>query len=72
MAITASFMSDRLGRRDTLLAAASLYLLAVTLAATAGSMAMLIAGRVILGFAVGGILQSAPLYLSEVVSTWLL
>ncbi len=68
VAILASFFSQRLGRQPTLLVSALLYLAAVALSAGSCNQAMLLAGRVVLGFALGGLIQSAPLLLSEMVS----
>lgn len=70
-ALAASAASRVLGRRPPLLASAAVYLLAVALGACAGGRAVLLAGRAVLGLAIGGILQSAPLLLSEMVSAGL-
>ncbi len=65
-ALLAAPMSLRLGRRRSLIVAAVLFVVGSLLCALAGSVETLIAGRVLLGLAIGVAAFVAPLYLSEV------
>lgn len=54
------------GRKQTLLIGAALFVTGSLLCAIAGSLGMLIAGRVVMGLAVGVSTFTAPLYIAEV------
>lgn len=58
-------LSDRFGRRRTIIAMATVFVAGSIVAALAVSVAMLIAGRVVLGLAVGGASVLVPLYIAE-------
>lgn len=62
-------LSDRLGRRRLIIAAAVVFTAGALLAALAPSVAVLIAARFVLGLAVGSAALVVPLYLSEVAPT---
>jgi sugar porter (SP) family MFS transporter len=62
-------LSDRLGRRRLIIAAAVVFTGGALLAALAPSVEVLIAARVILGLAVGTAALVVPLYLSEIAPT---
>ncbi|XP_058098268.1 probable inositol transporter 2 [Magnolia sinica] len=59
------WMSDRLGRRTTILVADFLFLIGAIVMAAAPNPAMLIVGRVFVGLGVGMASMSSPLYISE-------
>ena len=58
-------LADRLGRRRALSAAAALFALGAAVEATAPSVAILVAGRLVVGFGVGVAAVAAPLYAAE-------
>lgn len=62
----AGWLSDRLGRRGSLMAAAALFLASAIASAVAPSLALLIAARLAGGIGVGLAGMTAPLYISEV------
>src|SRR5207302_6642902 len=62
-------LSDRLGRRRLIIAAAVVFTCGALLAAFAPSVGVLIAARVIIGLAVGSAALVVPLYLSEIAPT---
>ena len=64
-AVLAGRLSDRFGRRRVLLGASVVFFAGSLIAATAGSVAVLTAARVMLGVAIGVAGMVAPLYLSE-------
>src|SRR5437588_6856713 len=68
-AAVAGRLSDRLGRRRLIIIAAIIFTGGSLLAAFAPTVAVLVAGRVILGFAVGSAALVVPLYLSEIAPT---
>jgi MFS transporter, SP family, sugar:H+ symporter len=68
-AACAGRLSDRLGRRRLIIAAAILFTGGALLAALAPSVAVLVAARVIIGLAVGSAALVVPLYLSEIAPT---
>lgn len=68
-AATAGRLSDRLGRRRMILAAAVVFTVGALGAALAPSVGVLVASRVVLGVAVGAAALIVPLYLSEVAPT---
>jgi len=62
-------LSDKLGRRTLIIAAAVIFTVGALLAAVAPSVGVLIAARFILGLAVGSAALVVPLYLSEIAPT---
>jgi len=64
-ALSCSFLSERLGRRRTILVVAGVFVLGTLLCSVAPSPWFLVAGRVVLGFAVGGATQTVPMYVAE-------
>jgi sugar porter (SP) family MFS transporter len=62
-------LSDRLGRRKLIIAAAVVFTVGALLAAFAPTVAILIAARFIIGLAVGSAALVVPLYLSEIAPT---
>ncbi|MQM22426.1 hypothetical protein Taro_055479, partial [Colocasia esculenta] len=65
----ASYTTRRLGRRLTMLIAGGFFIIGVVLNAAAKDLAMLIAGRILLGCGVGFANQAVPLFLSEIAPT---
>jgi len=59
-------VSDRFGRKNTLLFTGVVFILGALCAAMARSLDALIIGRAVTGIAVGIISMAAPLYLSEI------
>jgi MFS transporter, SP family, arabinose:H+ symporter len=59
-------MSDRIGRKPSLLIAAVLFLVSSLLTALAGGIIMFIIGRILAGVAVGVAILVAPVYIAEV------
>jgi MFS transporter, SP family, sugar:H+ symporter len=68
-AAAAGRLSDRLGRRRLIIAAAIVFTVGSLLAAFAPTVAVLVAARVIIGLAVGSAALVVPLYLSEIAPT---
>ena len=64
-AMTSGPLSDRFGRRLSVLVLSAVFVVGSLLAAAATSVAMLIGARVVLGFAVGGASVLVPIYISE-------
>ncbi|KAL1960922.1 hypothetical protein VTO42DRAFT_5906 [Malbranchea cinnamomea] len=64
--VIVSFLNDGIGRKWTLLTAASVTVFACALQAGSVTIAMLIAGRVIAGIAVGMMTSTVPMYCSEI------
>jgi sugar porter (SP) family MFS transporter len=64
-ALTCSRLSERRGRRGTLLLVAGLFVIGALWSALAPNPELLSAGRLVLGFAVGGATQTAPMYVAE-------
>ncbi len=58
-------LADRLGRRKALLAAAALFAAGATIEAVAPGVAVLVCGRLVVGFGVGVAAVAAPLYAAE-------
>jgi len=58
-------LADRLGRRKALLAAAALFAAGAAVESLATGVAVLVAGRLIVGFGVGAAAVAAPLYAAE-------
>ncbi|HEV7641373.1 MAG TPA: sugar porter family MFS transporter, partial [Gaiellaceae bacterium] len=59
-------LADALGRRRTLLVDAALFIVGAALAALAPGFAVLLLARTLIGFAVGSVSATAPLYLAEI------
>ncbi len=68
-ALTCSRLSESRGRRKTLVLVAVVFVIGALWASLAPNPAMLIIGRLILGFAVGGATQTAPVYVAELSPT---
>lgn len=68
-AAVAGRLSDRLGRKQLIVAAAVVFTIGSLLAALAPSVAVLIAARFIIGLAVGSAALVVPLYLAEIAPT---
>jgi sugar porter (SP) family MFS transporter len=66
---TAGRMTDRLGRRKLIIAAAVVFTIGALLAAAAPSVGILVLARFILGLGVGTAAMVVPLYLSEIAPT---
>ncbi|WP_249196086.1 sugar porter family MFS transporter [Gluconobacter kondonii] len=64
--LVAGGISDRLGRRRTVMIAAALFLVGTVIVASAHSVAVLILARLILGLAIGGASQIVPIYIAEI------
>jgi sugar porter (SP) family MFS transporter len=64
-AVAAGGLSDRMGRRVTILAAAALFIAGALLSAVATAFWVLLLGRLIIGGAIGIASMLTPLYLSE-------
>ncbi|MEU6734094.1 sugar porter family MFS transporter [Streptomyces physcomitrii] len=65
-ALGAGRVADRLGRRRTLALEGVVFALGTVIVVTATGYPMLLAGRIVLGLAIGGASATVPLYLSEV------
>ncbi|KAK6927905.1 Major facilitator, sugar transporter-like [Dillenia turbinata] len=63
--LIASYVTNRMGRKLSMLLGGLIFLLGATINAAAVNVAMLIIGRILLGFGVGFSIQSVPLYVSE-------
>ena len=68
-ALTCSRLSESQGRRKTLVIVAIVFAVGALWAALAPNPLMLVIGRLILGFAVGGATQTAPVYVAELAPT---
>jgi sugar porter (SP) family MFS transporter len=64
-ALACSALSERVGRRRTLLMIAAVFVVGALGAALAPSAVALAVARLVLGFAVGGATQTAPMYVAE-------
>ncbi|MGY1857156.1 sugar porter family MFS transporter [Modestobacter sp. SYSU DS0290] len=64
-ALVCSWLSQRLGRRTTLLIVAAVFVIGSLAASLAPNPVTLSLARVVLGFAVGGATQTAPVYVAE-------
>ena len=64
--ITGAFLSDRLGRRRTLLFGAALFTIGIAITTASNNVACLIAGRLLNGLANGCTAMLVPLWQSEV------
>ncbi|MFC3688185.1 sugar porter family MFS transporter [Aquipuribacter hungaricus] len=68
-ALTCSRLSETRGRRTTLVLVAVVFVVGALWAALAPNPLMLVLGRLVLGFAVGGATQTAPIYVAELAPT---
>jgi sugar porter (SP) family MFS transporter len=64
-ALSCSFLSERVGRKRTILIVATVFVIGTLLCSIAPSPWFLVLGRVVLGFAVGGATQTVPMYVAE-------
>ncbi|WP_122816928.1 sugar porter family MFS transporter [Nocardioides pantholopis] len=64
-ALACSFLSERLGRKGTILVVCAVFVVGSLASALAPNPWLLVAGRVVLGFAVGGATQTVPMYVAE-------
>ena len=64
-ALMAGGLADRFGRRTVIIATAMLFVLGSIVSALAGALTMLLAGRVLVGAAIGVSSMLTPLYLAE-------
>jgi len=64
-ALTCSYLSDRRGRKGTLVMLAVVFAVGSIWCALAPNPVLLSVGRLVLGFAVGGATQTAPMYVAE-------
>lgn len=65
-AAAAGSLADRFGRRAVLIATAVVFVAGSLASALAGGLAMLLAGRLLVGVGIGGASMLTPLYLSEI------
>lgn len=65
-ALAAGWLSSRLGRKRSLIAGSSLFVLASITCGMANSVAVLLYGRLALGVSIGVLTFTAPLYLAEI------
>lgn len=59
-------LSDRFGRRPILIVTAAIFVVGGIVSALAGSLAVLLAGRLLVGLGIGGASMLTPLYLAEI------
>jgi sugar porter (SP) family MFS transporter len=64
-ALACSVLSERLGRRRTILVICAVFVVGSLSSSLAPSPWLLAAGRLVLGFAVGGATQTVPMYVAE-------
>jgi sugar porter (SP) family MFS transporter len=64
-ALSCSLLSERLGRKRTIVTVAAVFVLGTLACSVAPSAWLLVLGRVVLGFAVGGATQTVPMYVAE-------
>ncbi|WP_428030749.1 sugar porter family MFS transporter [Ancylobacter sp.] len=65
-ALVSGWLSDRIGRRDVIMATAALFTLGAFAGAVAPSIQLLFVARVIVGVAVGAMSAVAPTYIAEI------
>jgi sugar porter (SP) family MFS transporter len=65
-ALAGGRLSDRIGRRRSLLVTSVIFIVGAVICAAAGSLKMLIAGRVVVGIGIGLSSTTVPVYISEV------
>jgi sugar porter (SP) family MFS transporter len=64
-ALTCSYLSDKRGRKGTLIMLAVVFVVGALWCAFSPNPVLLSIGRLVLGFAVGGATQTAPMYVAE-------
>jgi len=64
-ALGCSLLSERLGRKKTILLICGVFVVGTLACSLAPSPFALVAGRIVLGFAVGGATQTVPMYVAE-------
>jgi sugar porter (SP) family MFS transporter len=64
-ALTCSYLSEKRGRKGTLVMLAVIFVVGALWCAFSPNPTMLVLGRLVLGFAVGGATQTAPMYVAE-------
>jgi sugar porter (SP) family MFS transporter len=64
-ALTCSYLSERRGRKRTLVMLAAVFVVGALWCALSPNPVLLSLGRLVLGFAVGGATQTAPMYVAE-------
>jgi sugar porter (SP) family MFS transporter len=64
-ALSCSFLSERIGRKRTILVVSVVFVVGTLVCSIAPSPWLLVLGRVVLGFAVGGATQTVPMYVAE-------
>ena len=64
-ALSCGWLFERIGRKRTLTLLAAVYVMGAIACSLAPNPLLLIAGRIFLGFAVGGSSQTAPVYIAE-------
>ena len=64
-ALVCSYLSQRWGRRSTLVMLAAIFMIGALWCSLSPNPAVLSLGRLVLGFAVGGATQTAPMYVAE-------
>jgi MFS transporter, SP family, galactose:H+ symporter len=65
-AAVAGLLADRFGRRPILIVTAVMFVAGAIVSALAGSLTLLLAGRLLVGIGIGGASMLTPLYLSEI------
>ncbi|RYB01768.1 sugar porter family MFS transporter [Lichenibacterium ramalinae] len=65
-ASVAGLLADRFGRRPTLIGTAAVFVAGAVVSALAGDLAVLLAGRLLVGIGIGGASMLTPLYLAEI------
>ncbi len=65
-AAIAGRLADRFGRRLSLLGTATVFVVGAILSALAANLTLLLAGRLLVGFGIGGASMLTPLYLAEI------
>ncbi len=66
-ALVCSYLSQRRGRKTTLVMLAAIFVIGALWCSISPSPVLLSLGRLVLGFAVGGATQTAPMYVAELV-----
>lgn len=64
-ALSCSFLSERIGRKRTILTVAVIFVVGTLMCSIAPTPWLLVLGRIVLGFAVGGATQTVPMYVAE-------
>ncbi len=66
-ALVCSYLSERRGRKTTLVMLAAIFMIGALWCSLSPNPVLLSLGRLVLGFAVGGATQTAPMYVAELV-----